>query len=100
MAKKKKKSASEGKAAGVDGITAAAAIRWYALRIELRALELVFSHPESYEKIRDILKMAKVNLTRIDAERDFAQAACLPPWERCADNVCRPDCSEDERIPG
>jgi hypothetical protein len=42
--------------------------------------------------------MAKVSLDVIPT-RDFAQAACPAPWERCSDNTCRPDCSEDERFP-
>jgi hypothetical protein len=94
----KKKSAQRKTSKKVDRIAAAAAIRWYALRIELRALEVALSHPDAYARVKEILKMAKVSLDVIPT-RDFAQAACPAPWERCSDNTCRPDCSEDERFP-
>jgi hypothetical protein len=95
----KKKSTSQKRTSKkIDRIAAATAIRWYALRIETRALEVVLSHPDAYARVKEILKMAKVSLDVIPT-RDFAQAACPSPWERCNDNTCRPDCSEDERFP-
>jgi hypothetical protein len=67
--------------------------------IEARALELILTDPKAQTLVIDILKTAKRKLNRIKAERDFEFASCTPPWKRCADNVCRPDCDEDERLP-
>ena len=90
MAKKQKSR----KKAVPGGAAEAAAIRWYALSIELRALELVITNKETFNDVRDVLRMAKHELVKIKPVKNMAEADCPPPWDVCADAICRPDCGD------
>lgn len=75
------------------GASHAAAIRWYALRIEARALELAMTNRGQFNAIRDILRTAKDGLERLPGVERL-RAECTPPWDICPDGVCRPDCGD------
>ncbi len=75
----------------------AAAVRWYMLRIEARALELAITNEDYYLRVSDVLRKARRSLELMERSQSFA--GCEPPLRRCEDNVCRPDC-DDERFPG
>jgi hypothetical protein len=88
-----KKTASKKKAVPGDA-PEAAAVRWYALKIELRALEIAMTNKAKFNAVRDILRGAKDDLERLEALRSTAEADCVPPWDICPDGICRPDCGD------
>ena len=71
-----------------------AAVRWYALKIELRALEVVVTNGATFSKVDSILQAAMTKLDDIEPLVPKLAADCPPPWDICPDEICRPNCGD------
>jgi hypothetical protein len=81
---------ARGTRGGEDVALRLAAIRWYVLNIERRAMELILTNPAAYDKLNRILfeTWSKLKITKVQR-----LAGCPPPWKQC-DDECRPECDD------
>jgi len=71
-----------------------AAVRWYTLKMELRALELVVTNGATFSRVREIFDAAMTRLDDIEPLAPTLMADCPPPWDICPDEICRPRCGD------
>ena len=97
MAKRKKKSTggtTRWQAAPNDAIRLAA-LRWFALTLEKRSIELYATNAASYHEMEDILRKA---LHRLDHLRDKFSLGeddeCPEGYIMCGNGVCAPSCDK------
>ena len=95
MAKKKKKltrGTGRWQAAPNDAIRLAA-LRWFALTLEQRAIELYATNASTYKEMEHVLRKALHHLDHLREE--FALGAddeCPEGYIPCENGVCKPSC--------
>ncbi len=92
MAKKRKgKSRSKWQPQATDAINLAA-IRWFALTIEARAIEVYATNPAAYSELEALLRRCVRTVASFDPMRPITgDTDCPPGWVRCA-GECAPVC--------
>lgn len=77
-----------------DGISLAT-IRWFALMMEAKAIEIYGTNPAVYPKIQDVLGKCLSEVADISPKKPIAEAGdCPPGWVPCGED-CAPRCMED-----
>jgi hypothetical protein len=103
MATKKKKKPARGtsrwQAVPNDAIRLAA-LRWFALTLEQRAIELYATDQATYHRMEHVLRKALRELDHLGKE--FALSAadeCPEGYIPCEDGVCKPSCDRLDDAP-
>ena len=73
-----------------------ATIRWFALAIEAKGIELYGTNPKVYSDILSALGKGLAAINTVGVKKSIAAAGdCPPGWVPCGDE-CAPVCSEEE----
>ena len=73
-----------------------ATIRWFALMIEAKAIEIYGTNPLVYPKIFSVLNDSLNSVAGIDVKKPIADPGdCPPGWVTCGDE-CAPRCMTGE----
>jgi hypothetical protein len=96
MAKKQKKKPSKRPAVEtreglVSDASHLAAIRWYVLVLEKRAIELVVTDPTSLEDVNRALSECWDTLRSLTPSSVESAGGCPPGFQLC-DDICQPEC--------
>ena len=72
-----------------------ATIRWFALMMEAKAIEIYGTNPAVYPKIQEVLGKCLSEVAEISPKKDIADSGdCPPGWVPCGED-CAPRCLED-----
>ena len=72
-----------------------ATIRWFALMMEAKAIEIYGTNKEIYPKIQQVLGECLLKVAAIDVNKEIAGAGdCPPGWVPCGED-CAPVCLEE-----
>jgi hypothetical protein len=73
-----------------------ATIRWFALMIEAKAIEIFGTNPSVYPEIQKVLAKCLGEVASINVEKPIAGAGdCPPGWVPCGED-CAPVCMEED----
>ena len=73
-----------------------ATIRWFALMMEAKAIEIFGTNPQVYPKIQEVLGECLAKVAKIDVKKDITDPGdCPPGWVPCGED-CAPRCMEEE----
>ena len=72
-----------------------ATIRWFALMMEAKAIEIYGTNKAVYPKIQEVLGKCLSEVAKIDVKKDIADPGdCPPGWVPCGED-CAPRCMEE-----
>jgi hypothetical protein len=72
-----------------------ATIRWFALMMEAKAIEIYGTNKLVYPKLQEILGECLSKVAKIDVKKEIHDAGdCPPGWVPCGED-CAPRCMED-----
>ena len=72
-----------------------ATIRWFALMMEAKAIEIYGTNKAVYPKLQEVLGECLSKVAKIDVKKDIADSGdCPPGWVPCGED-CAPRCMED-----
>ena len=95
MAKRiRKASARKWEPAPGDAINLAT-IRWFALMVEAKAIEIYGTNPSVYPELQKVLAKCLGEVAAVNVEKEIAGAGdCPPGWVPCGED-CAPVCMEE-----
>jgi len=95
MAKKNKKYETGKWQPGPSDAINLATIRWFAIMIEAKAIEIYGTNPDVYPKIQDVLNDCLSEVAGISPKKSIADDDdCPPGWVLCGED-CAPRCMGD-----